>query len=733
MMIVTYALLPDSEEDWTDDFMRWYAGNYWHGERERFWGARGTSSEWRGGSPWPLDFSGWMMRQLEFAQRIGFDFVHLDEAFGAYPDARKLSELDPDFVICPNNLARMYVDEKGWRFGWTAMGESLGHPSQWDEFNKKMRERSMLARNIPWWGWHTYEPFEQAYHDLTLATSLANRGTDVAHSNPSDECIEFTRRFSDYIYGPYVDTYVPQEFVRPLSAHPSLRAIVDRRVLLGGREELVVHLLNIDPNVRSIEGIGLEVSTSELKLRDRPFVTLIAPGEEPNVLTPHVSEGKVQFEVPRIRTWGVVVVGEELFPQVEIRLVKRGGIPVTNPLDNGFVPGTAIEVEVQVRADGRSADAIDLHLPEGWKHREVKAEGNARVYEVLPAFAHWGRGYALTPLVVKNGLVAPSWPLVLQARDEVELRLVNPLVESPGVTSTHELEVRNYGHPGHVVVRVGPLDGWEIDGREFELELGAGEGRKVEFRMTPRDYHLRFLDQLDVDLPAEWEAHGVRSKVALKVRVFPARFYVWSKGVERRIMHSYPNLYFLETAEEAKDMLRKGEHVALWLVNQSPDEMRALVDEFVAGGGGVLWMGEPFPGGNCPVSADAGESTSKFLRYLELPGENEDRLLGPARRKRALFESEGGFRAFRVKSKGWGKVLGVWAKAPQSKADDPDTFPALVISGIPERRVAYIGSDLETTSDENYRFEDRNHHESHWYQTYVFYLLLCWAAGAYSL
>jgi len=733
MMIMTYALLPDSEDDWTDDFMRWYAGNYWHGERERFWGARGTSSEWRGDEPRPLDFSAWMMKQLEFAQRIGFDFVHLDEAFGAYPEARELSERDPDFVMCPNNLARMYVDEKGWRFGWTAMGESLGHPSEWDEFNRKMRQRSMQARNIPWWGWHTYEPFEQGYHDLTLATSLANRGTDVSHSNPSEECIEFTREFSDYVYGPYVDTYVSQDIVRPLSPHKSLRVIVDRRVMLGDREELIVHLLNIDPSLKSISNIELEVDPAGIRMAGSPTVTLLAPAEEPRTLKAKPVGRKLQFAVPKIGTWGVVVVGEQLFPQVEVRLAKRAGVPVNNPLDNGFVPGKPLQVEVQVSSSGRLECTVDLHLPSGWEYAKIRTDGNTHVYEVVPLFAHRGKGYAITPLVTKDGVAAPSWPLVLHAKDEVDLRLVNPLAESPGVTSIHELEITNYGSPGEIKVKIGPLDGWTIEGGEFKLQLETGGAKKVTFSATPKDYHLRFLDQLDVDLPAEWEAHGIRGTTALKIRVFPAKSYVWSKGVDRRIMHSYPNLYCLDSAEEAKSKLKKREHVAVWLVNQNPSEMSAVVDDFVGAGAGVVWMGEPFSGDNCPVRAEGGELTPKFLKYLEMPGEKEDKLLGPAKRKRALFESEAGFRAVKVKPKGGGKVIAVWPKTPQSKVDDPDTFPAVVISGISERRVAYIGSDLETTLDENYRFEDRNHHESHWYQTYALYLLLCWAAGAYNL
>lgn len=199
----------------------------------------GPSSEWNGDLPAPLTFSKWMISQLEFAQRIGFDFIHLDEAFGRYPEAHKLWEQNPNFIVCPNNLARTYVDEENWRFGWTAMGKSLGHPSAWDEFHKGMRLRSLMSRDINWWGWHTYTPFDEVYQNLSYATTLANKGTDVSHSNPSEEYIKFSRRFSDYIYGPYVDIYVPQNIVRAIDAPESLRIIVNRRDLMGNREEMI--------------------------------------------------------------------------------------------------------------------------------------------------------------------------------------------------------------------------------------------------------------------------------------------------------------------------------------------------------------------------------------------------------------------------------------------------------------------------------------------------------------
>jgi hypothetical protein len=733
MTAITYALLPDSEEDWTDDFMRWYAGAYWHGEKERFWGARGSSSEWNADIPAPKDFSKWMMRQLEFAQRIGFDFVHLDEAFGAYPDASKLSEKDPNFVMCPNNLARMYVDESGWRFGWTAMGESLGHPSDWDDFNKKMRQRSLMTRNIPWWGWHTYKPFEKGYHDLTLATSLANRGTDVAHSEPSDECVEFTRKFSDYVYGSYIDSYVPQDVIKARGTLPTLRTIVDRRVLSSDREELIVHLLNIKPETGSVDNIELEVNISAIRARAPPVITLIAPGAPPTVLKARATADKLEFKVPSIKTWGVVVIGESLFSRVELRMVSRDGIPVADPLDNAFVPGHEIQVAATAEELVPTQYSLELHLPEGWRCEEIGRDGLTRLFRVMPVFAEEGKAYAITPLVKKEGQISPSWPLVLQAAGEVDFRLIYPVLESPSAESDHDLEVKNRGKAKAVKFRLRLPDGWKADNSQFDMNLDAGEVKKVGITLMPPDLHLRFLDQLDVTIPLEWELEGLVGTATVVVRVFPKRFLVYAKGVEKMIMHSYPNFEFVASIDEAKSALKRGERVALWFANQDPEQCRSVVDEFVSMGGGVVWMGEPFEGVNCPVTPEGGKLESRLIKYIEFPGEPEDSLLHPARRKRAQFESETGFRCYGVKVKDWGRVLAVWLKQPESGSDRQSTLPAVVVSGDPGRRVVYVGSDLEATSENSYRFEERNHHESHWYQTYIFYNLLSWASSAFNL
>ncbi len=727
MMAITFALLPDSEENWTDDFMKAYAGHYWHDTRERFWGARDPSSEWNRDLPLPLTFSKWMISQLEFAQRIGFDFIHLDEAFGRYFDAHKLSERNPNFVVCPNNLARMYIDEENWRFGWTAMGESLGHPSSWDDFHRRMRMRSLRCCNINWWGWHAYTPFDDAYQNLSYATTLANKGTDVSHSNPSPEYVSFSRRFSDYIYGPYVDVYVAQDVAKPIDTRESLRIIVNRRVLSSGREEIIMHLLNTSPETPFLKNVSIELDCSCFNLKWPPEVSFATPEYGVKNLEARVEKRKIRIEVPEFKTWGIVVVGEKLFPSVELRLKKRDGVQVVNALDNAFIPG--VEIEVEAEAEGFTDYSLSLHVPEGWKYEEAGSQQNTRLFKIMPLFAEKNKGYAITPVASRNGESMPSWPLILQAKDIVCFRLIPPMAESPRVKADYELEVKNHsGRSGTLRFAVKPPEGWEIGETVYETRMEAGGSSKIPLSMITPNYHLHLWDQLDVDIPVDWEFLSLKGSDSLKIRVFPACFYVYSKGVERNTMHSYPNLYFIDDLDEAKQMLKKGRYVALWLVNQDPEEYGPLADEFISMKGGVVWMGEPFSSVNCPVTLEEKNLKSKTISYLN----TVKSILKPALRKRTLYESEDGFKTCRVKTKDWGETIAIWGRPPDGFSGNIENTPAAVLSKDTGRRIVYIGSDLEATFEEKYRFEDRNHHETHWYQTYVFYILLNWASGAYT-
>jgi hypothetical protein len=119
----------------------------------------------------------------------------------------------------------------------------------------------------------------------------------------------------------------------------------------------------------------------------------------------------------------------------------------------------------------------------------------------------------------------------------------------------------------------------------------------------------------------------------------------------------------------------------------------------------------------------------KLIHYRALPGEPEEKLTAPARRFKGSYVSGRGYNAFRVKAKEWGKVVATWGAlfsylGPETLSPDKmEGTPAIVISRDSKRRIVYIGSDLETTSEDTYHFEERRHGQNQWYQTYLFYHL----------
>ena len=97
-------------------------------------------------------------------------------------------------------------------------------------------------------------------------------------------------------------------------------------------------------------------------------------------------------------------------------------------------------MEIEARAEEEVVYySLSLHVPEGRKYAEAGSQHNTHRFKVMPLFAEKDRGYAITPIVVKNGESMPSWPLILQAKDIVCFRLIPPMAESPRVKDFYEL------------------------------------------------------------------------------------------------------------------------------------------------------------------------------------------------------------------------------------------------------------------------------------------------------
>ena len=440
------------------------------------------------------------------------------------------------------------------------------------------------------------------------------------------------------------------------------------------------------------------------------------------------------FDVPGVRVWGIAVIGQRLFPRVSLNLRSRGGALLQHPLDNYVVPGEGFQVDARSEQLGPVAEdfGLKLGLPAGWQASQVPAGSEAmrRFVVSVPATASCDRGYAVTPVVTKGGATMPSFPLQVEAKPRLTFRLFPPCVDSPARRpSDVQLEVKNNSAAASAHVDLAPPEGWRVSQSQFEAELGPGEFKRLPFSLWAPDMGVTFWYHQDVPLSLKWRLGTSEGTTAVSVRVFPALFSVYHEGVEKLIMHGYPNLYFrggdFAAAEKA---LEAGEYVTLWLVNQDPTKCAPLVDRFLARGGGVVWMGSPFPGGNCPVTLEAEQAQPRSiaLSHGQEPGL---RLSAPVLRFREYYESANGFRAWKVKAKDWARVAAVWGAEERRSGLGIEGSPAVVLSADPNRRIVYVGSDLETTTEESYHFEDRLHRESHWYLTYYLYHLLAWAAG----
>jgi len=725
MIPITYALLPPNEEDWTNDFMRRYAGGYWH-YGERWWGATGDKP----------GFRAWMLPHLDFAHQVGFDFVHLDEAWGGYPEAREMNDRHPGYLVVTNNFAMTYVDQETFRFGWTAMGEAAGSPRDWDHFNVNLRDRGLKAYNLTTWSYLYYQLDEpEFYHNLAYATTIANKTTDVSLGSPTREYVSFAHRFRDYLFGAYVDLDVPQDCVRVSAGVPSVRAGLTRRFLLSGTEEWIVHLFNIDPQVESTGEITVEVTPGEARLPANPVITFASPQRAPQELELVRKDQTLTCQVPGVKIWGLAVIGQRLFPRVALRLASRGGGPPPHPLDAEIVPGEEFEVGVKVEplSPVREDFGLELFLPPGWRAREAEAttEGERRFIVGVPARTPYDRGYAVTPLVRQGGEAMPSFPLQLEARDPLTFRLFPPCIDSPArAPAGLQLAVKNNSAASPARLKLTAPAGWQVEPEGFQLDLGPGETRRLPLSLAAPDVGVSFWYHRDAELAVEWQLGPARGRSPVRVRVFPAPFAVYHDGPEKLILHGYPNLSFRgKDFEAAKSALQAGEYVVLWLANQDPGKGAPLVDWFLANGGGVVWMGQPFPGENCPVELEADGARPKSMSLRSGP-EPALRLAAPVLRFRSYYESAQGFEACTVKAKEWARAAAVWGPPVEGSAVATQGSPAVVISTDPQRRIVYVASDLETTTEDSYRFEDRLHRQSHWYLTYYLYHLLAWAAGA---
>jgi hypothetical protein len=328
----------------------------------------------------------------------------------------------------------------------------------------------------------------------------------------------------------------------------------------------------------------------------------------------------------------------------------------------------------------------------------------------------------------------PSLPLQVVTRQALTFRLRPPGIDSPSrAPAKLELEVTNHSTRGAATVALAPPEGWRAEPTSFACDLGPGERRRLPFTLSAPDQGVSFWHHRDAQLGLDWRLGERSGRASVRVRGFPAMFSVYHDGPEKLILHGYPNVLLQgNDFEAAKRELLAGGYVALWLSGRNPEGFRPLVEWFLAHGGGVVSMGQPFGGESCPVTPDQREPAVAKAMILAAGDTPALRIAAPVARFRTYYESENGFRGWKVTARDWAEVAATWSGSATIASPELQGRPAIVVSKDPARRIAFTASDLETTTEDTYHFEERVHRQRQWYLTYYFYHLLAWAAGTQS-
>jgi hypothetical protein len=726
---ISYVLMPHGEE-WTDGEAQKYVSQYWH-NGERWWGMSGR-------------FDGYqsiLADKLEFAARLGLDGIHLDDAYGNMYQLAPVFEKNPYFVVCPNGWGKLFMEDKSeLRYNVLAMIEGSGtpYPGSWDGWFARLRQNTKQSYNIPMWGALNSDAVGNI-SDLAFASELATKMSDACGDDkdvPSDAALSFSRRFSDYLYGDFVDVYAPENVVK--LDRPTLRSITNERTLLDGSKELIIHVLNMEVSKRDVKparDIQIEVSPGDFPLPNPLVVTFLRPGAVAIELKYESAGGKISFKVPEVEVWGVAVVGTAVPPRVTLRRPALG-VPV--PLDRNVVAGESFEVTAQIekRAPAERDFTLELNLPKGWKAKAAgETPAEKRFTIEVPKGIPEGP-CAVTPIVRSDKSLA-GWPLQLLVTKLVSLRLAPCWLDVP-TRGKRQLALdvgNNLARPTDVSIQLGLPPGLQSSKSQFALKLKPFERQRVSFEVetTGVPEGVTFWNTLDVPIVAKTTAGGAAFDETLPLRLFLRPFDVYTRGVQPVIMHGYPNLrvpmgpanYVVgfnpkdkalgETIELAKKALDGGGLSVLWLASQDVAGNVKDLEAFVEAGGGLVYHGAPFVDRLCPVTGGGTQAEAKVLNI------EQHRLTKLVYDAKKAFD--GPFSRYQVKAKPGAEVL----------ASFEDGSPAIIVWQKGKGRIAYIAGDLGVVSEERYDFRKRMEPVNLWHLTGIYYMLLEWAAAGTCL
>lgn len=366
-----------------------------------------------------------------------------------------------------------------------------------------------------------------------------------------------------------------------------------------------------------------------------------------------------------VRVGGLLVLDAALRLRLDACLSRQGGARVDAGLETVVVPGEQVDVTVS-REDlvsGDPARDTQLHAPPGWEVQVLGTgpEHTSRFAVSPPSDAPVDHGWPLTPTLSGPGGSIPSQTLLVTTRAPLTFRLRPPFVESPSRGPGHlELEITSHTRRGEAVVTMETPEGWRTEPSAVRCALGPGEAHRVSVALTVPDQRVGFWHH-DVRLALDWHLGERSGRFQARLRVFPAMCSVYQRGIKTRILHGYSNVLLSgDDFEAAKRELLAGGYVALWLANCDLVETRPLVEWFLDHGGGVVWMGRPFDGEQCPavsVFDEPGLARGLVLGTGDVPAL---RLAVSVARFRSYYESDNGFTAWQAAPKDWAQVAATW-------------------------------------------------------------------------
>ncbi len=709
------------------------------------------------GTVWScLAFKEWSEQCIDsakFAARLGFDSIELDESytcagcaacqefrrsrgmpptpFGAtYKSpavdyikmAGSLREENPEIAVCTNAFGWTAIDEPEYVYNVQAMHETVGGKAQldWDYAASLYRGWVLHTGNVPTYGvLYLSRYFKPGYwYDITTASAQASRVMSMV--DPCGEPTEsFMHRYSDYIFGDFVDLYltkdclpntINQEVVRSLKDLPKVRMYVNERNLPDGTKDLVIHLFSIDDGA-IVTDIPLEVDTEKVNLGGRSSVTILSPGLPAHTVQAAVAGGKLSFRVPSLKMWNLVVVGAPVGPTVKLDTPYKE-----------VHAGERFEVTAEVENVGAGpvSGSVALRAPEDWEiggaqeFRLEQGQKTKMIYQVTAGSRPRHEFYAIYPEIAANGVTCVSWPVKVQLRPADEVRLWITPQWTHGRTEREQFVLHGKStrdKPVSLTVKAQFPDGWKPAAANFTLTLEPHKeavSETVTVAIPVQDQSL--WDRKDVKVKLTGGIEGAERSWESEVRVFRYRTYIanWmlgcfadGAGPPLIRLGGWPNFYldyatsFSSMAKAAGQKIDSGDYaVAFWAstasardkVSKYEAELQKLLDKGV----GLVFQESIFTpqiefkgefadnsdfsaSKLCPVEF-LGKSSASTITFL--PNHVITRDL-PFKSFTASKEME----VAKVKAKDWAKVIATWE----------DGTPAVVVSTDPKRRVAYIG------------------------------------------